>query len=238
MSSRTLYNDLLLGSIAFHGIESDIVKSAELIRLRNIKQLSTIYLFFPNAIHTRFHHSIGVFGLTKLYLGAQLPEISQIIFPDRMNLLIAALCHDIGHSAWSHLGEIFTQIRGESIQHDEVSASLILGEFDEYLTKWKVEGNRVFEIIGDEADRNMIADIIRGNPPVPPYGPNGEPLTDEQKETIVREKTYLGNMISGPADLDRADFLMRDSFMSSSLPGLIDVRKIAEKLSITFSRQY
>jgi len=232
MSSRTLYTDLLLGSITFHGIESDLVKSAELIRLRNIKQLSTIYLFFPNAIHTRFHHSIGVFGLTKLYIGAQLPEISGIIFPDRTNLLIAALCHDIGHSAWSHIGEIFTQIRGESIRHDEMSASLVLGEFGDYFTKWRVEGNRVCEIIRDEAERKMIADIIRGDPPVPPYGANGEPLREETKEQIVRDKTYLGNMISGPADLDRADFLMRDSFMSSSLPGLIDVRKIAEKLSI------
>ncbi|MFX1297228.1 MAG: HD domain-containing protein [Promethearchaeota archaeon] len=233
MSQRTLYNDLLLGLITFHGIESELIKSAELNRLNHIKQLSTLYLFNSNAIHTRFHHSLGVFGITKIVIGAQSSDIWETIAPDRELLLTAALCHDIGHSAWSHVGEVFTQMRGEGISHDEISAKLVLGEYDEYLTKWKNGGNRICEIIKDENKLNMIADIIRGDPPVPPFKDDGvTPLIEEEREKIVMEKTYLGNMISGPADLDRADFLMRDSFMCSSLPGLIDVRSIAGNTTI------
>lgn len=235
MSQPLIYNDLLLGALVFHGKEKELLSSAELSRLRHLKQLSTCYLFNPHAYHTRYHHTVGVAGIVKFFIQAQTPQATPRL-DDQFLLVAAALAHDTGHPAWCHVGEVFAHLRGDPRKHDEISAKLVLGEFDQYFQRWKTNGNRICEIIEDECDRNMVADLIQGKAPIPPHHDDGTPLTDDQKIAIEREKTYMGNIIRGPADFDRAEFLMRDSFMSSSLPGMIDVRKIAENLCITQER--
>lgn len=232
-SRRRIYTDLLLGPIAFHGKEVDILDTAEMARLAELKQLSTVYLFHPHAIHTRWHHSIGVAGIIKFFLDAQPPE-TKVERDDELLLICAALAHDFGHPAWCHVGEVFAQLRGYKLKHDEISAELVMGNpsYEEYFEEWGLK--RISDIVSNDRDRNMIADLIRGDPPIPPRDKKRK-LTENEKdeiEKIKRQKTFMGNMIKGPADFDRAEFLMRDSFMSSSLPGLIDVRRIAENLGI------
>lgn len=235
MVQPLIYNDLLLGPLVFHGKEAELLGSAELSRIRHLKQLSTCYLFNPHALHTRYHHTIGMAGIVKFFIQAQTPSTTPSP-PDQFLLVAAALAHDIGHPAWCHVGEVFAQLRGHPKKHDEISARLVMGEFDQYLQRWKTNGNRICEIIDDECDRHMIADLIQGKAPVPPHHDDGTPLSDNEKIAIEHEKIYMGNIIKGPADFDRAEFLMRDSFMSSSLPGLIDVRKIAGNICITQER--
>ena len=56
---------------SIHGMIS-ISKAASLIidhpifqRLRNLKQLGACSYVFPNAVHTRFEHSVGTYHLCK-----------------------------------------------------------------------------------------------------------------------------------------------------------------------------
>jgi len=203
-------------------------------RQRELKQLSTVYMFHPYCEHKRWHHSIGVAGIVKYFLHAQSPET--MVDPHHQYLLVAAaLLHDIGHPAWCHVGEVFCKLRGAPLAHDDLSAQLVEGarEYDEYFKKWEL--SRARDVIDDRSDRKMIASLIKGNPAIPPHiSVKGRKrcLTKNEKDEIRKQTTFMGNMIKGHADFDRADFLMRDSFLSSSLPGLIDVRRIAENLGI------
>ncbi|MDC1173897.1 hypothetical protein OAT67_00765 [Bacteriovoracaceae bacterium] len=51
------------GSISFNDEEKALIDHRYFQRLRNIKQLGLTYLVYPNAVHSRFAHSIGVMHL-------------------------------------------------------------------------------------------------------------------------------------------------------------------------------
>jgi len=126
-----IVNDNIHGSITLSKIAWCIVDTPEFQRLRYIKQLSTCYFVFPNAVHTRFEHSLGTYQICKkmlynlkknsskkeLDIIKDIPELK-----DRFNITtlgecnydylddfviemvcISALCHDLGHGPFSHL---------------------------------------------------------------------------------------------------------------------------------------
>lgn len=126
----TTIDDVLYGTIQFTKFANEIIDTKEFQRLRDMKQLGLANYVFPNAIHTRFEHSLGTYyqskELTKRladvtyssdmneYLRA-IPELTDYIeknykdkkcdFDKYLQELvnIAALCHDLGHGPFSHL---------------------------------------------------------------------------------------------------------------------------------------
>ena len=119
-----------------------IIDTCEFQRFRYLKQLSTCYFAFPNAIHTRFEHSIGTYHICKKMLQTlknkskqseldiikNVPELelyfnennitSNYLTPFIMELVaIAALTHDLGHSAFSHLFDTF--LKNKQINNDK-----------------------------------------------------------------------------------------------------------------------
>jgi HD superfamily phosphohydrolase len=142
--SKTV-DDFIYGTIQFSKFAAEVIDSLEFQRLRNMRQLGLASYVFPNAIHTRFEHSLGTYfqckELTKRladvtpqtemneYLRA-IPELSEYIeknykdkkcdFDKYMQELvnIAALCHDLGHGPFSHLfDDIF--INGTELKEHE-----------------------------------------------------------------------------------------------------------------------
>jgi len=228
---RRIVSDILLGPIVFHGLEADILETAELARLRHIKQLATVYFFHPNATHTRWDHSVGVAALVKSFISAQ--RAFDIPIEDQLPLVAAALLHDIGHSAWSHVGELFTQMRGDTdgISHVQLSADLVTGvtKYDKHFDDWGLP--RVREIITEKSQRMMIAELMAGRAPVVPQDLD-RPLDEATRTRKIKEKAYLGNIVRGPASFDIAEYLMRDSFMTQSGLGLVNARRLIEETGI------
>ncbi len=81
-------------------------------RQRHVRQLSATYLVYPSANHTRFEHALGVFHLAKQVFqslrsqrrfaaGASEAHLDAV----EDTLKCAALLHDVGHPPLSHLGE-------------------------------------------------------------------------------------------------------------------------------------
>src|SRR2546423_14685709 len=56
--------DSIHGYICISNISCQIIDTIEFQRLRELHQLGTCYLVFPNASNSRFEHSIGVYHLS------------------------------------------------------------------------------------------------------------------------------------------------------------------------------
>ncbi|MBI5636277.1 HD domain-containing protein [Candidatus Micrarchaeota archaeon] len=101
----TVIRDALHGGIELSPLEERIVDSPHLQRLRFVKQLSTVYLVYPSALHARFEHSLGTMHLAGKVagkIGLQKPALE--------TLRLAGLLHDVGHAAFSHLtDELFSK---------------------------------------------------------------------------------------------------------------------------------
>ena len=110
-----LIGDNIHKSIRVHPSILKIIQTPEFQRLHNIKQLGLCFYVFPCAKHSRFEHSLGAY-----YLACQLVNNIRKKYPDReykidelgittkltddvaLCILIAAVCHDIGHGPYSH----------------------------------------------------------------------------------------------------------------------------------------
>jgi len=82
----------------------DLVETKVFQRLREIKQMGTVYLVFPGATHTRFEHSLGA-----LYFSRRIANAVGLREYDRNLLEITALLHDIAHGPYSHVSETVLQ---------------------------------------------------------------------------------------------------------------------------------
>ena len=63
----------LWGFIELTPLLSKILDTAEMQRLKDVKQLGATYFVFPSATHTRLEHSLGVCHLARL-LGESLQK--------------------------------------------------------------------------------------------------------------------------------------------------------------------
>lgn len=96
MSEKT-FRDPIHGDIRLPSPLLRLCDTPEVQRMRAIKMLGTAYLVYPGATHTRFEHSLGTCHLTQRLLrelGYQ-PE-------DHLDVLAAALLHDVTHIPFGH----------------------------------------------------------------------------------------------------------------------------------------
>ncbi|MBC7660974.1 MAG: HD domain-containing protein [Chitinophagaceae bacterium] len=162
---------------------------------------------------------------------------------------LAALLHDVGHPAFSHSGEHFMPswvdvrdantdlpdylseyideriatltARGEDpalvkVRHEIYSILLI-----DKILKGVYEKNPQLRLVIDP--RDVIAMI---NSSIKPAA--GSPLLSSQTSHVLRE------LISGELDIDRMDYLLRDSRECGVVYGVFDVDRILDSLGLYF----
>lgn len=89
----------------------DLICTSTFQRLRRIRQLGFANLIYHGAEHSRFGHSMGVVHLARRMVDALALNLSE---EDRLEVLCAALLHDIGHGPFSHAIEKVTGIAHET----------------------------------------------------------------------------------------------------------------------------
>lgn len=223
------FNDPVWSTISLKAFEAIIVDSPLFQRLRRIRQLGVVHWIYPGATHTRFEHSIGVLHQVQQLIDSinrfpvqTTPPISkkEICF-----LRLAALCHDIGHGLMSHVSEnaleSLSQIRqlqldfqeltkfGERRSLSEIAAYyLVLAPaFSKLVLKAK-------ELAGESNVDSQTVELT-SNTLIGHIVSSSSPLIQE--------------LISGPFDADKLDYMVRDAFMCG-IPAVTDIPRLVRKV--------
>lgn len=203
--------DPIHGHIPISELEQTVINTPEMARLRRIQQLGLADLAFPGANHTRFEHSIGT-----LFIADKMANAFGLGKEDIVKVRMAALLHDIGHCAFSHVVESVLkrnpsyqpEINGRKFLNHEMFTKHIIS--NSFHTKDEIAGKA-----GDYVKSffNEIALMATG-------------------DIASLPKPYLGQIISNDIDADRIDFLLRDSYHTGVSLGLVDVDQIVGSLSL------
>ncbi len=230
------------GSVYLNDRELKLIDSPFLQRLRHISQLGFASFVFPGAVHTRFSHSIGSIHLAGLVfdqLGrnpySPLPEYYSDESLDyfRQILRLSALLHDIGHPPFSHAAEsllpqiskletpIFASVKTDrQATHEDFSHMIIhyLAEDQKILTPNEAED--IISILSKNQKPTVRMLDKNGNPSIYPL---------------------LCQLINGEIDVDRMDYLLRDSYFAGVPYGKYDLERLINSFSCSLeekSRQF
>ncbi len=193
--------------IAVHGLipvteeERSIVDTQVFQRLRRIRQLGMTDLVYPSANHTRFEHSLGTMHVAGLIASSL--NLSDAAL---RTIRLAALLHDIGHGPFSHVSEdVIDRLAGLDKAHEYYGAATVLHHPE-------ISG------ILNQNDRKAVSQII-----VPLHSADREyPLPIEYQKRRTLEK----DIVSGPADADKMDYLLRDTHHCGVKYGEFDLDKV------------
>ena len=191
--------EAVLGYQVLQPHEAVILDSPPMQRLRYIHQTALAYLVYPTANHTRFDHSLGCAKIAE--------QIGEKVLPARerarrAELRLAALLHDVGHTFFSHLSETIMQSRFNDIytavkrapqfEHHELGLSQMISYLIVKSERFMNFLDRAVHSYDDYStlDLNNVAQLILGTP--------------------ADELTFMGDIITGPFDADKLDYLVRD----------------------------
>jgi uncharacterized protein len=212
MLLRDAVHDLVTFEAEEERVVPELLATAEMQRLRRIKQLGVTHLVFPGAEHSRFTHAIGAAHvMTRLIrrlrsLHDELPFWQRLASDRARDALAAALLHDVGHGPYSHL---FEQAIAGAPHHESWSLKIV-----------REPGTEVHKMLIaiDPGLPERVASLISGGEDPGPY-----PLP------------YLAHAVSGTFDVDRCDYLLRDAHMTGVRYGLFDLDWLLR--SLRFSPQ-
>jgi HD superfamily phosphohydrolase len=137
-----------------------LIRTRTFQRLRRIRQLGFANLVYHGAEHTRFGHSLGVVHVARRMFGALEHGFGDA---ERLEVLCAALLHDVGHGPFSHAIENVTHIH-----HEDYSAQLVRdpnGEVYQILAEVDADlPENVARYFGPRrdfpADKHVLLDIV------------------------------------------------------------------------------
>jgi HD superfamily phosphohydrolase len=191
-----------------------IIDAADFRRLARISQLGLVSLVYPAAIHTRFEHSLGVYRLALLYL-------RQLAHDQRF-------CAAIPRKQ----AELFI-------------AAALLHDLGHWPFCHPIEDIHVARVPSHELFANSfllegeIGDALAQDWGIPPREVVAV-LSEKPRDAAGR---ILASMLSGPIDIDKMDYLFRDSlhagvpygrhFDQQRLLGSLCLNRAGDGLAIT-----
>jgi HD superfamily phosphohydrolase len=198
------------GFIHYSDNERRIIDHAVFQRLRHIRQLAMTYLVYPGAMHSRFEHSLGV-----MELATQAFDLLQLKHEDRLKAELEQV-PELSEDTMAKARQI---VRLMAMLHDvghpafsHAAESTIPGGDHE-----KLSVHVISNVLGEEIDGTFFE------------GASGLLVRLMEKSP---ELTFLREFVTSQMDMDRTDYLRRDSFHCGVDYGVFDTRRLIESLTV------
>ena len=203
-NKRKIINDPVFGFLSIpNDLIFDVLQHPYVQRLSRIRQLGLSYLVYPGAMHSRFSHSLGAMHLMQEAINALRLKGVEITDEESTAAQIAILLHDIGHGPFSHVLE-HTLVDG--VTHEDISL-LMMERINEDLSN--VHGDKV-QSANEAKPLDMAIAIFKNE----------------------YHKHFLHQLISSQLDVDRMDYLCRDSFFTGVQEGRVASERLLKMLDV------
>jgi HD superfamily phosphohydrolase len=196
---RKVIRDPIHGYIEIDELAIEIIDTAEMQRLRRIKQLGFAYLVYPGANHTRFEHSLGTYHLMDVLL-----DTLEVAKEGEKELLVASLIHDVGHGPYSHVTEpLIKKITGKS--HEDIEDIIFKQDTE--------QSKNIAEVLEEHCvDKRKVMGYIKG------------------ERTESDDVHDFSRILNGEIDVDKMDYLVRDSYYTGVAYGVVDNIRLIQGL--------
>ncbi len=172
-----VHKDIQLGPCEVAALDT-----AQMQRLRGIRQLGAAYYVYPSAHHTRFEHGLGTYWMARRIM-EEVERGTDFRFQDaeRRAVLLAALVHDVTHIPFGHT---FEDERRLLDRHDRS-----LRRYDRLIA-----GGELGDLLARSEPGRLALRLLKPGSAPPP------------------ERAYLRDIFSGTVCADLLDYLKRDNY--------------------------
>ncbi|PIR69898.1 MAG: hypothetical protein COU47_00475 [Candidatus Niyogibacteria bacterium CG10_big_fil_rev_8_21_14_0_10_46_36] len=226
---RYKINDTIHRIIPYGEREKTVIDHPYFQRLRHIKQLALVHFVFPGAVHDRFSHSLGAMHMASLigrqfFYNKEYSVLARVLKKKEKEFLmlmmkLSGLLHDIGHAPFSHATEYhmpdlkdlaipqsrFKEKQARRAKHEDYSVLIIYA-----LAKDVLFRGRKYKAVLSETEAEIIASLIHKHIRIPDswHKQFSSDINTKALHALIR------SWISGDIDIDRMDYLLRDSYFT------------------------
>lgn len=224
--------DPIHGPVIVSPAEMRVILHPLFMRLRGIRQLDFSEYTFPGASHSRYLHSLGTMHLAGLAFdvvardldgrvpGADLARLRQTV-------RLAGLLHDLGHPPMSHTGERL--LPDIACVTDREPGNVDIDH--EVITRILLRRTDISDLIASEfADLGVLPEHVEAVLSPVSSTTHNEPFTFGSIDTLP----LFRQMISGELDVDRMDYLLRDSYFTGVTYGRFEKDWLLSHMGATF----
>ena len=205
--TRKIINDPVFGFLSIpDGVLFQILQHPYVQRLNRIRQLGLSFFVYPGAMHSRFLHSLGAMHLMHEALASLCEKGGEITEQEATAAMAAILLHDVGHGPFSHVFEEAGML-SNGMSHEDISL-MMMYEIRDWFSSSQIALPK--ERAEASAIMNLAIRIFK----------------DEY------EKHFLHQLISSQLDVDRLDYLCRDSFFCGVTEGSVASARILKMMNV------
>ena len=194
------FRDPVHGFIHADALEQALIDSRPLQRLRSIRQLGFTYLVFPGAEHSRFGHALGAMDLAGRVYDALASKSEAILDPDPRGETrrLIRTVALLHDIGHAPFSHSAEDLFDQGIDHEEMTCRILGTD----------EMQRIFDRYGEGIQASDVERILAA--------PTGS------------TERLLAQIISGELDVDKMDYLLRDSRYCGVRYGNYDLERLLD----------